>query len=65
MELLKGLSCAENPDININYLNILALNTSLFHNNAHFFIFKCILEEHICNDILDYILKNFMIMLPR
>ncbi|KYN14166.1 Glutamyl aminopeptidase, partial [Trachymyrmex cornetzi] len=66
MKLLKGLSCAEDPDIIINYLNISALNTSLFHNNAHSFIFKYILENHARNDIiLEYILKNFMIMLPR
>ncbi|KAG5326559.1 AMPN Aminopeptidase, partial [Acromyrmex heyeri] len=65
-KLLKSLSCAEDPDIIINYLNILALNTSLFHNNTHSFIFKCILEKHARNDIiLDYILKNFTIMLPR
>ncbi|KAG5322226.1 AMPN Aminopeptidase, partial [Pseudoatta argentina] len=63
-KLLKSWSCAEDLDIIINYLNILALNTSLFHNNTHSFIFKCILEKHARNDlILDHILNNFTIII--
>ncbi|XP_018397965.1 PREDICTED: uncharacterized protein LOC108775982, partial [Cyphomyrmex costatus] len=65
-ELLKGLSCARDPDIIINYLNILALNTSLFNNDKHSLVFKYILEQHVRNDIiLDYVLENLKIIKPR
>ncbi|KYQ58025.1 Aminopeptidase N [Trachymyrmex zeteki] len=64
--LMKSLSCAENSDIIINYLNITAFNTSLFHEKEHSLIFKFILDKHLNNDlILDYILSNFEIIKPK
>jgi len=65
-KLLKSLSCAENPDIIINYLNIIAFNTSLFHDKEHFLVFTYIMENHARNDlILDYVLNNFEIIKPK
>ncbi|KYN20769.1 Aminopeptidase N [Trachymyrmex cornetzi] len=59
------LSCAENSDIIINYLNNI-FNTSLFHKKDHFFIFLSILDKHSNNNlILDYILKNFETIRPK
>lgn len=64
--LLMGLSCAENPNIIINYLNILAFNTSLFEDNDHSRVFKYILKRHVRkNKILKYILKNFEAIKPK
>ncbi|KAG5329665.1 AMPQ Aminopeptidase, partial [Acromyrmex heyeri] len=65
-KLLKSLSCAENPDIIINYLNITAFNTSLFHDKEHSLVFMYIIENHARNDlILDYVLNNFEIIKPK
>ncbi|KYN41985.1 Aminopeptidase N [Trachymyrmex septentrionalis] len=65
-KLLKSLSCAENPDIIINYLNITAFNTSLFHDKEHSLAFMYIIENHARNDlILDYVLNNFEIIKPK
>ncbi|XP_018368788.1 PREDICTED: aminopeptidase Q-like [Trachymyrmex cornetzi] len=65
-KLLKSLSCAENPDIIINYLNITAFNTSVFHDKEHSLAFMYIIENHARNDlILDYVLKNFEIIKPK
>ncbi|XP_011058986.1 PREDICTED: aminopeptidase N-like isoform X1 [Acromyrmex echinatior] len=65
-KLLKSLSCAENPDIIINYLNITAFNTSLFHEKEHSLVFIYIIENHARNDlILDYVLNNFEIIKPK
>ncbi|XP_011059823.1 PREDICTED: glutamyl aminopeptidase-like [Acromyrmex echinatior] len=64
--LLMGLSCAENPNIIINYLNILAFNTSFFDNDDHAHVFKFILKRHSRNDkILKYILNNFEAIKPK
>lgn len=64
--LLNSLSCAENSDIIINYLNITTFNTSLFHEKERSLIFKSILNKHLNNDlILDYILSNFEIIKPK
>ncbi|EGI61526.1 Aminopeptidase Q [Acromyrmex echinatior] len=58
--LLKSLSCSENSDIIINYLNITTFNTLLFHEKERSFIIKSILDKHLNNTlILDYILNNF------
>ncbi|KYM94195.1 Aminopeptidase N [Cyphomyrmex costatus] len=65
-QILESLSCAEDPDIIINYLNILALNTSLFHDYEHSLAFEHIVKKHAHNDtIRDYVLKNFKIIKPR
>ncbi|XP_011063449.1 PREDICTED: thyrotropin-releasing hormone-degrading ectoenzyme-like [Acromyrmex echinatior] len=65
-QILESLSCAEDPDIIINYLNIISLNTSLFHDDEHSFVFKNVLEKYACNDkIRDYVLKNLEIIKPR
>ena len=65
-KLLKSLSCAENPDIIINYLNITAFNTSLFNRKERSFIIKSILDKHSNNNlILDYILNNFETIKPK
>lgn len=61
----KILSGAEDSIIIINYLNIIAWNTALFHPKDHPTIFKIILEKHARNDvILDYVLDNFEIIKP-
>ncbi|KYM78422.1 Aminopeptidase N [Atta colombica] len=63
--LLKSLSCSENSDIIINYLNI-TFNTSLFHRKEHAFIIKSVLDKHSNNNlILDYILNNFETIKPK
>ncbi|KYQ58340.1 Aminopeptidase N [Trachymyrmex zeteki] len=65
-QLLKSLSCAENSDIIINYLNITAFNTSLFNDKEHCFAFMYVIEKHARNDlILDYVLNNFEIIKPK
>ncbi|XP_071630397.1 aminopeptidase N-like [Temnothorax longispinosus] len=65
-ELWKTLNCAEDPDIIINYLNIIASNTTLFNHEEHALIFNLILENHARNDlVLDYILANFSNIKPR
>ena len=64
--LLKNLSCPENSDIIINYLNITTFNTSLFHEKERSFIIKSILDKHLNNTlILDYILNNFETIKPK
>jgi len=64
--LLKSLSCSENSDIIINYLNIATFNTSLFHRKERAFILKSILDKHSNNNlILDYILNNFETIKPK
>ena len=66
IQILESLSCAEDPDIIINYLNIISLNTSLFHDDEHSFVFKNVLEKYACNDkIRDYVLKNVETIKPR
>ncbi|XP_071571530.1 uncharacterized protein [Temnothorax nylanderi] len=66
VELWKILNCAENPDIIINYLNIIASNTTLFKHEQHALIFNLILENHARNDlVLDYILVNLNHIKPR
>ncbi|KYM93558.1 Aminopeptidase N [Cyphomyrmex costatus] len=63
--LLNSLSCVEDPDIIINFLNILASNASLFSDKEHSLAFRYILEKHARNNlILDYVLKNFDILKP-
>ncbi|XP_018406616.1 PREDICTED: aminopeptidase Q-like [Cyphomyrmex costatus] len=63
--LLKSLSCAENPDIIINYLNITAFTKS-FPDKEHCLAFIYIIEKHARNDlILDHILTNFEILKPK
>jgi len=65
-QILESLSCAEDPDIIINYLNIISLNTSVFHDDEHSFVFKKILKKYASNDkIRDYVLKNLEIIKPR
>ncbi|XP_071627754.1 aminopeptidase N-like [Temnothorax longispinosus] len=65
-KLWKTLNCAENPNIIINYLNIIASNTTLFNHIDHAFIFNLILQNHARNDlVLDYILENFDNIKPR
>ncbi|XP_077260900.1 aminopeptidase N-like [Temnothorax americanus] len=62
----KILSCAEDSNIIINYLNITASNTTLFNDIEHASIFKINLENHARNDlVLDYILANFDNIKPR
>jgi len=64
--ILKSLSCAENSDIIINYLNIIASNTSLFNIRIHYLAFIFITERHASNDlILDYILRNIKNIRPK
>ncbi|XP_011066687.1 PREDICTED: uncharacterized protein LOC105153490 [Acromyrmex echinatior] len=64
--LLKSLSCSENSDIIINYLNITTFNTLLFHEKERSFIIKSILDKHLNNTlILDYILNNFETIKPK
>jgi len=64
--ILKSLSCAEDPDIIINYLNITALDILSFHDVEHYFAFSFILQKHARNNlILDYVLTNFEIIKPR
>ncbi|XP_071561430.1 aminopeptidase N-like [Temnothorax nylanderi] len=65
-KLWKTLNCAEKPDNIINYLNVIASNTTLFSNLEHAFIFNFILQNHARNDlILDYILTKFDNIKPR
>ncbi|XP_071561427.1 aminopeptidase N-like isoform X1 [Temnothorax nylanderi] len=65
-KLWETLNCAENPDIIINYLNVIASNTMLFKNSDHAFIFNLILQKHARNDlVLDYILTKFDNIKPR
>ena len=65
-KLLNSLNYAENSNIIINYLNIIAFNTSLFHDKEHFLVFTYIMENHAHNDlILDYVLNNFEIIKPK
>ncbi|XP_071581119.1 aminopeptidase N-like isoform X2 [Temnothorax nylanderi] len=65
-KLWKTLNCAENPDNIINYLNVIASNTTLFSNLEHAFIFNFIIENHARNDlVLDYILTKFDNIKPR
>ncbi|XP_071627753.1 aminopeptidase N-like [Temnothorax longispinosus] len=62
----KILSCSEDPDIIISYLNIIAYNTTLFNHEQQALIFNLILENHARNDlVLDYILANFVFIYPR
>ncbi|KAG5312428.1 CA2D3 protein, partial [Acromyrmex insinuator] len=64
--LLKGLSCAEDSNIIINFLNITAFNPTLFNEKERYFAVLCILENHSRNNlILDYILNNFETVKPR
>jgi len=64
--LLRGLSCAEDPNIIINFLNITAFNPTLFNEKERYFAVLCILENHSRNNlILDYILNNFETVKPR
>ncbi|XP_011688185.1 PREDICTED: thyrotropin-releasing hormone-degrading ectoenzyme-like [Wasmannia auropunctata] len=64
--ILKSLSCVENPVIIRYYLNMTALNTSLFSDENHYFVFNAIVKNHADKPlILDYILNNFNIIKPR
>ncbi|KYN22132.1 Voltage-dependent calcium channel subunit alpha-2/delta-4 [Trachymyrmex cornetzi] len=63
--LLRGLSCAEDPNIIINFLNITAFNPTLFNEKERYFAVLCILENHSRNNlILNYILNNFETIKP-
>ncbi|KAL6260350.1 hypothetical protein P5V15_007881 [Pogonomyrmex californicus] len=65
-KLLTILSCSQDPDIIINYLNIIALNTSLLHGSTHFYVFNTILDKQARNNlILDYVLENLEIVKPK
>ncbi|KYN05612.1 Aminopeptidase N [Cyphomyrmex costatus] len=64
--LLNSLSCIENPDIIINYLNLATYNTSLFNEEDHSLIFMSVINKHSNDDlILDYILNNFEALKPK
>ncbi|XP_018392728.1 PREDICTED: aminopeptidase N [Cyphomyrmex costatus] len=57
--LLWGLSCAENPNIVKDYLNMAARNTSLFPNTDHSFIFNFIIRKPLTIPaVLKLILQN-------
>jgi len=60
VDILYCLTYSEDPDIIINYLNILLSNDTLILNHEEYYsILYSILDEHADNDlVLDYVLGN-------
>lgn len=57
---LEFLVCSENPNIIINYLNIIPSNDLIILEIDRDFALTSILSKHASNNlILDYILENF------
>ncbi|XP_025073053.1 uncharacterized protein LOC112552292 [Pogonomyrmex barbatus] len=65
-KFLQVLACSQNPDVIINYLNVIALNTSLLHDSTHFDVFHTILVKQAHNNlVLDYVLENLETVKPK
>jgi len=58
-DVLEYLTCSENPNILINFLNKSALNDLIIQNNVYSVICSNIIMKHSNNDVvLDYMLTN-------
>jgi len=60
VDILYCLAYSEDPDIIINYLNMLLSNDTLILDHKEYYsIFYSILDEHADNElVLDYVLEN-------
>lgn len=67
-EGLELMTCSENPQIVIEYLNLLpiATNTSLITHTQHAHIFNMLIKKYARNDIvLEYVLQKSKEIKPR
>jgi hypothetical protein len=64
--LLESLTCSENHDIIIKYLDLIATERSIFSDKIHYFVFHIIIMKHARNKlVLDYILKHLERLKPK
>lgn len=64
--ILEYLTCSENPDILINFINTSLTNDLIMRNNGYYDIFSNIIQKHSDNDaVLEYWLANFKEIIPR
>lgn len=66
-DILVYLAYCEDPDIIVNYLNILLRNDTLTLDDEEFYtVYYSILDQHADNEfVLDYILANMDKMISR